>query len=296
MFSFPNYVKPVIFGISSIHLTPEEKSLFKAYCPSGIILFQRNCENPDQVKNLVDEIKNILGFDCPILIDQEGGRVSRLKEPNFKEFLAPASFENNEDVFNNAFQMAMQLKNLGINVNCTPLADLVFKETHAIIGDRSFGNDPNLVAEKAALVINAHFKAGVMPVIKHLPGHGRAVSDSHENLPIVDAFLHDLEISDFKAFKKALGQSEYMPWGMTAHIVYSAIDKLHCATLSKKIIKEIIREKIGFLGVLLSDCLTMKALKGSYKERAQKSLEAGCDVVLHCSGNYEEMREIIQNI
>jgi beta-N-acetylhexosaminidase len=296
MFDFPDHVKPGIFGIASTSLTPEEKSLFKTYVPSGIILFQRNCTTPVQVKDLTLEIENILGFDCPILIDQEGGRVSRLKNPNFKEFPAPATFKTNEDIFNNAFEMATQLKDLGITVNCTPLADLIFNETHAIIGDRSFGCDPNSVAEKAALVINAHLKAGVMPVIKHLPGHGRAVADSHEDLPIVSASLQELEINDFKAFKKTLEKSDDMPWGMTAHIIYDAIDKIYCATQSEKVIKNIVRESIGFAGILLSDCMTMKALTGPYKERAQKSLRAGCDIVLHCSGNFEEMSEILKNI
>jgi beta-N-acetylhexosaminidase len=296
MFCFPRHVKPGIFGILSTHLQPAERELFKTYKPSGIILFQRNCQNTDQVKALTADIKKLLGFDCPILIDQEGGRVSRLKNPQFKEYSAPASFRNNEDIFENAFEMALQLKDLGINVNCTPLADLVFDETHAIIGDRSFGNDPKIVAEKAAIVINAHLKVGIMPIIKHLPGHGRAVADSHEDLPIVNASLHDLEMNDFKAFKEALQKSEMMPWGMTAHIIYNAVDEQHCATQSRKVINDIIRKAIGFSGILLSDCLTMKALKGSYKDRAQKSLEAGCDIILHCSGNLFEMEEILQNI
>lgn len=282
-----------IVGLASFTLTPEEEALFKAYPPYGFILFQRNCKDPEQVRNLVDHLKSITRNDVPILIDQEGGRVSRLKEPNFREFKAPSHFKTPEEVYDNAVLMAAQLKDLGVNVNCTPLADLVFASTHKVIGDRSFGDDPTYIGEMAAAVIQGHLDQGVMPVLKHLPGHGRAITDSHEELPVVSADKANLEQTDFKAFRETLTRIKQPIWGMTAHILYSDIDPKYCATQSSTIIQEIIRDRIGFNGFLISDCLTMKALKGSYKEKAEACMNAGCDAVLHCSGNIDEMREIL---
>ncbi len=288
--------KPVILGIEGVELTPKEIHLFKEFPPVGFIFFQRNCQNKEQVKKLINDLKDLTQCNCPILIDQEGGRVSRLKAPEFKEYLAPSTFKTTESAYLNAKTMAKDLKELGLNVNCTPLLDLVFSETHNIIGDRSFGNDPVFVAKMAAAVIKGHFDEGIIPVIKHLPGHGRATTDSHEELPIVKDKIDLLKETDFKAFKLVLEDiKQYpMPWGMTAHIVFEDIDSQNCATQSPLIIEDVIREYIGFKGVLLSDCVTMKALKGAYFERVKKSLDAGCSIALHCSGHIDEMENILK--
>ncbi|CAO4844755.1 MAG: Beta-hexosaminidase [Holosporales bacterium] len=283
----------IIFGIQSTTLSTGECALFSKAQPHGIILFQRNCESVHQIKALIADIHSVCGKDTPILIDQEGGRVSRLKAPVFKEFPAPNTFESPKAVYDNAVMMAEQLLELGITVNCTPLADLCFPLTHAVIGDRSFGQDPKFVGTMAKAVIQGHLDRGITPVIKHLPGHGRALCDSHESLPIVKTPLTDLKQTDFKAFSIALeGLDHSKIWGMTAHIVYEDIDPTHCATQSNRVIEESIRRDIGFKGPLISDCVTMKALTGTYAERVQKSLKAGCDFALHCSGNLDEMTEI----
>ncbi|CAO5676106.1 MAG: Beta-hexosaminidase [Holosporales bacterium] len=289
--------KPVILGIKGDVLNKAEIDLFKKYKPAGFILFQRNCNDQDQVKRLVLDLKDLLQCNCPILIDQEGGRVSRLKSPHFKEYKAPGSFLLEKDVYENARNMARDLANIGINVNCTPLLDLVFDQTHDIIGDRSFGADPIRVSKMAESVIKGHFDEGVMPVIKHLPGHGRATVDSHEALPRVLESESILKETDFKAFKCVLESLKGYPtpWGMTAHIVFNSIDSINCATQSEFVIQRIIKEYIGFEGVLLSDCVTMKALEGTFSDRVKKSLDAGCTIALHCSGDINEMEEILKS-
>ncbi len=288
---------PTIVGVQSTLLTQQEIELFKKNTPLGFILFKRNCESPDQIKQLILQFQSISGADCPILIDQEGGRVARLKAPNFKEFQAPSVFQTPEQAYNNALDMAHQLKDLGITVNCTPLADLVFKSTHDVIGDRSFGSDPQYIGEMAAAVIKGHFDAGITPVIKHLPGHGRAIVDSHEELPVVNDSRAILDATDFKAFQETLKhlshEQKQQLWGMTAHIVYSDIDSENCATQSSDIIRSIIKKHIGFLGTLISDCITMKALSGNTFEKAEKCLTAGCDIALHCSGDFDEMSDLL---
>ncbi|CAO5678590.1 MAG: Beta-hexosaminidase [Holosporales bacterium] len=283
----------IIFGIQSTTLSEGECALFSKAKPRGIILFQRNCVSSGQIKALVAQIHNICGKDTPILIDQEGGRVSRLKSPAFKEFPAPKTFQTPKAAYDNAVLMAEQLLELGITVNCTPLADLCFPITHAVIGDRSFGQDPKYVGEMAKAVIQGHLDTGITPIIKHLPGHGRALCDSHESLPIVKTPQDELKQTDFKAFSIALdGLDHTKIWGMTAHIVYEDIDPTQCATQSNRVIEQCIRQDIGFKGLLISDCVTMKALTGTYADRIQKSLKAGCDFALHCSGNLDEMTEI----
>lgn len=287
----------LIFGIQSTVLSAEEVDFFSKAQPRGIILFQRNCKNSDQIKKLIKHIHSLCGENTAILIDQEGGRVSRLKAPNFKEFPAPKSLTTPKAAYDNAVLMAQQLKELGITVNCTPLVDLCFSNTHNVIGDRSFGQDPEYVGVMAKAVIQGHLDAGITPVIKHLPGHGRALCDSHESLPAVKTPLYELQQTDFKAFSNALeGLDHTQIWGMTAHILYEDIDPVHCATQSRLIIEQCIRHDIGFKGPLISDCITMKALSGSYAERVQKSINAGCDYALHCSGNIDEMLEIFNTI
>ena len=288
---------PTIVGVTSTELTQKETALFTKHAPVGFILFKRNCDTPDQVKKLIKTLHQIAGEDCPILIDQEGGRISRLKKPNFSEFPAPSTFKTPEEAYDNAVEMAKQLKNLGITINCTPLADLVFQSTHHVIGDRSFGNDPQYIGKMAAAVIKGHFDSGITPVLKHLPGHGRAIVDSHEELPIVSESTSTLINTDFKAFQETLSHLSHVQqqklWGMTAHVVYDQIDNKNCATQSLDIIHHIIRKHIGFSGTLISDCITMKALSGNTVEKAQKCLKAGCDIVLHCSGNFEELSSLL---
>lgn len=291
---------PAVVGVQSTSLTHQEIDLFQKMPPLGFILFKRNCETPDQIKRLVQQFKNLSGVNCPILIDQEGGRVSRLKAPHFKEFQAPSIFQTPEHAYNNALEMAHQLKELGVTVNCTPLADLVFHSTHDVIGDRSFGQDPKYIGEMAAAVIKGHFDAGITPVIKHLPGHGRAIVDSHEELPVVSDDRSTLDKTDFKAFQETLKhlshEQRQQLWGMTAHILYSAVDCNNCATQSADIIQNIIRKHIGFHGTLISDCITMKALSGNTFEKAQKCLMAGCDIALHCSGDFDEMSVLLRGL
>lgn len=291
---------PAIVGIKGTELAEQERELFAHHTPAGFILFKRNCDTPTQIKHLIQEFHKVSGENCPILIDQEGGRVARLKEPNFKEFPAPAAFKTPAEVYANAVEMARQLKDLGITINCTPLADLVFQSTHQVIGDRSFGSDPKYIGEMAAAVIKGHFDSGITPVLKHLPGHGRAIVDSHVELPVVLESHSTLASTDFKAFQETLShlsqEQQQRLWGMTAHIIYNQIDTKNCATQSPEIIHNIIRKHIGFYGTLISDCLTMKALSGNTVEKAKKCLKAGCNIVLHCSGDFDEIADLLTGL
>ena len=291
----------VIFGFEGLSLNENEKSFFKDQNPLGFILFARNIDNPDQVRKLVSDLKDLVGFDCPVLIDQEGGRVARLKPPHWKKSPPMGDFakiaETDLDAalratYDNAKIMAAELVDLGINVDCAPVCDLLFEGAHDIVGDRSFGSDVDIVSKLAAKTAQGLIDSGVIPVIKHIPGHGRAKSDSHLELPVVDSPLDDLENTDFAVFKNL---ANLPAWAMTAHILYTAIDDKQPATLSYKVI-DLIRNYIGFDGVLISDDLSMKALQDSFKERAQKSIAAGCDVVLHCNGNMDEMIQVASGV
>lgn len=294
-------VRPVIFGCSGPELTPDEFTFFKECNPFGFILFKRNCEDPLQLACLIEHLKETAARDdVPILIDQEGGRVARLKEPNWPSFPQQFVFGQKwaaspqnayEQAFENAYQIGIMLHELGINVNCSPLLDVLTENTHKAIGDRAFSNDPEIVFELGKAYIEGYLKAGIKPVIKHLPGHGRATFDSHEDLPFISADLTDFKKTDFLPFQKI---SALYPdiWGMSAHIVYEKLDPDNPATQSKYVIQKIIREEIGFKGLLLTDDLSMKALKGDFKTRTQKALEAGCDIILHCNGDINEMKTI----
>lgn len=302
--SFP---KSVIFGCSGTTLTTEESEFFQRCQPLGFILFTRNCESPRQVKSLIDQLKSCVKHKyVPILIDQEGGRVARLRSPHWRQYPAASVFGRLADddfelakwcAQTNAYLMGIELTQMGVNVNCTPTLDSFFEEMHPVIGDRAFHEDPEIITSLGLSVLRGLEKAGVTGVIKHLPGHGRALVDSHQSLPYVKTSEEELNESDFLPFKGICNHIAYenlsYPWGMTAHIVYEAIDPKVPATTSPIIIQKVIRDEIGFKGVLISDCLTMKALSGSFQERAETSLEAGCDLVLHCSGNLEEMIEVI---
>ncbi len=247
---------------------------------------------------LVAELKEITGRAAtPILIDQEGGRVQRLKPPHWRAVPGASVFgrlaENDlalarEAVDLNARLIAAELTELGINVDCAPVLDVPGPDAHGVIGDRAFGDDPGKVAALGRAAAEGFLAMGVLPVIKHIPGHGRALTDSHQQLPVVDTAAEDLEAADFHPFQ-ALKE---MPWAMTAHVVYQALDRDHPATTSEKVIAKTIRGDIGFAGVLVSDDIGMKALTGPYDERAAAVLAAGGDLVLHCSGDLAEMEAV----
>ncbi|MDA1091233.1 MAG: beta-N-acetylhexosaminidase [Proteobacteria bacterium] len=296
----------VIYGCSGTVLTDAEKAFFADVRPAGFILFGRNCLDPDQVVALVTELKNISGqAETPILIDQEGGRVQRLGRPHWPDRPAAAVFRNlaAHDLPSataaarlNAELIAADLAALGINVNCAPVLDVPAAGAHEIIGDRAYGDDPDTVAALGLAVCEGFFSRGIMPVIKHIPGHGRAGADSHLELPIVDAAAGDLSTIDFRPFQALSRMPFFTPWAMTAHVVYTALDPDRPATTSTTVIKDIIRGTIGFDGVLVSDDIGMKALGGPFAGRATQSLAAGCDLVLHCSGEMAEMEDVAKGL
>lgn len=288
--------KPVIYGVSGTSLTDEEKYFFSKNGTLGFIVFARNIEDPIQLRKLTNSLREIMEGEVLILVDQEGGRVARLKEPNWKKYPTGQYFSdlyqtNKEDarqeLFKNFQEIARDLKEVGINVDCAPVLDILTEKTHQVIGDRAYGSKAEQVADLGLKVCEGLLSEEVYPVIKHIPGHGRGTSDSHLELPIVDATLEELRASDFVTFQKLRDQK----FAMTAHILYSAIDKINCATISKTAIK-LIREEIGFQNILMSDDVSMKALKGTFFEKSQAILEVGCDIVLHCNGKMEEMSEI----
>lgn len=279
-------------------LTADERAFFKDVDPWGYILFARNCDTPDQILRLTDSLRELSGRDLlPILIDQEGGRVRRLKPPHWREapparIFADAFRQDRATAiracFMNARLMAAELSALGITVDCAPVLDWPQQGAHDIIGDRAHGANFESIATLSRAMMNGLLASGVLPVIKHIPGHGRAMADSHEALPVVETPKAELEATDFAPF----GALKDAPMAMTAHVVYTALDAKNPATTSKKVIKKVIRDYIGFKGLLMSDDLSMKALQGSYGARTQASLNAGCDVVLHCNGQMDEMLEI----
>lgn len=299
-------MKAVIFGLKGITLLPEERAFFERVQPLGFILFRRNCENPEQIRSLVQDLKSTVSHDdVPILIDQEGGRVVRLYPPQFRSnppaHLFGDLYQTNPQIaceltFENYALIAQELRDLGVNTNCAPCADLLFDGSDPIIGDRAFSKSGDAAATLSTVTINAQNRNGVMPVIKHLPGHGRADVDSHENLPVVDVDEKTLEMSDFLTFFMALESLPVHPWGMTAHIIYSTIDPNFCATESSVVIQNVIRGVIGFNGFLISDCISMKALSGSYAQRTSRAIAAGCDAVLYCMGDLNVMQEVAENV
>ncbi len=290
--------KAVIFGCAGLELTSWEAEFFAAADPLGFILFARNCETPEQVSTLVADLRQAVGRnEAPVLIDQEGGRVQRLKPPHWRAVPAPGRFGDLacsdrpralDAVRLNARCLAAELAPLGITVDCLPLLDLRLPGAHDVVGDRGFSDDPDLVAALGRACCEGLMEGGLMPVIKHMPGHGRALVDSHAELPRVEAPLADLEGSDFLPFR-ALAD---MPWGMTGHIVIAAVDPRQPATRSPEVIARIIRGWIGFDGVLVSDDLSMQALEGDLGARAAAALDAGCDLALHCNGDRAEMEAV----
>ncbi len=288
-----------IYACLGHELTADERAFFAEVQPWGFILFRRNVESPDQVRRLTASLRECVGWHAPILVDQEGGRVQRLGPPHWSKYppgeaylkAAPDLYTARELARLGGRLMAHDLHAVGINVDCAPVLDVPTPGAHDIIGDRAYARDPATVAQLGRAVAEGLLAGGVLPVIKHMPGHGRAFADSHKELPTVHADLATLDAWDFAPFK-ALSD---MPIGMTAHIVFPAIDKKRPATQSKKAIR-LIREQLGFGGLLLSDDLCMNALSGSLTERAEKALKAGCDLVIHWTGDMAEMRQVAEGV
>lgn len=286
-----------ITGLSGLKLAAEERAFLRAARPWGLILFKRNIEDQDQVIGLVREALHELGAEAAVLIDQEGGRVQRLGPPHWPAYPPGAAYgrlyERDAHAGTAAARLgarliAADLTTLGINVDCLPLADVPVGGADAVIGDRAYGDTPAQVAAIAAAVAEGLQDGGVLPVLKHIPGHGRATADSHDKLPVVRADRATLEATDFAAFRPL----KNLPLAMTAHVVFTAIDPVHPATTSATMIREVIRGFIGFDGLLMSDDVSMGALSGSIRARTRAALAAGCDLVLHCNGKLEEMRDV----
>jgi beta-N-acetylhexosaminidase len=287
-----------ITGVSGPELSAAERDFIRAARPWGFILFKRNAETPAQVARLVQELRATLGEpDAPVLIDQEGGRVQRLGPPYWPAYPAGAVFGVLYDIDPalglsaarlSARLIAADLADLGVTVDCLPLADVPIAGSDAVIGDRAYGTEPKKVATIARAVTDGLERGGILPVLKHIPGHGRATSDSHFRLPTVDTGKNELERTDFAAFLPLAD----LPMAMTAHVVFSALDPAQPATTSATIIEQVIRGVIGFQGLLMSDDVSMNALAGSIAERTRAIFAAGCDMVLHCNGKLDEMHEV----
>jgi beta-N-acetylhexosaminidase len=287
-----------ITGVSGLALTADERAFLREQQPWGFILFKRNVESPSQVKDLVASLRECIGGrDAPVLIDQEGGRVQRLGPPHWPIYPPGAVFGMLYDqdpglglraAHFAAALIAFDLSALGITVDCLPLADVPVAGADAIIGNRAYGTEPGKVAAIARAVTAGLRQGGVLPVLKHIPGHGRATADSHLRLPVVETPRAELERTDFAAFRPLAD----LPMAMTAHVVFSAIDPAQPATTSATMIAQVIRDGIGFQGLLMSDDVSMNALEGSLAERTRAIFAAGCDVALHCNGNIEEMRAV----
>ncbi len=289
----------VIFGCAGPRLGDAERRFFAAARPLGFILFARNCERRDQVRALVAGLRDAVGCaDAPVLIDQEGGRVARLRPPEWRAAPAPRRFGElaqsdlvaaREATRLNARLIAAELFDLGVTVNCAPVLDVSMAGAHDVIGDRALAADPGAVAALGAEVCAGLLGGGVLPTIKHMPGHGRALCDSHLELPVVDAPLGELRDCDFAPFR-ALADA---PWGITSHVVYTALDAMP-ATLSRRVIERVVRGEIGFDGMLITDDVSMRALSGGLGERTRAALAAGCDAVVHCTGDLDEMGEVAE--
>jgi beta-N-acetylhexosaminidase len=287
-----------ITGISGLTLTADERDFLRAERAWGFILFKRNIETPTQVTALISELRETIDEgDAPVLIDQEGGRVQRFGPPHWPVYPPGAVFGTLYDIDRtlgltaarlSARLIAADLIDLGVTVDCLPLADLPVAGADAVIGNRAYGTEPDKVAAIARAVTEGLQQGGVLPVLKHIPGHGRATADTHFRLPVVDTSKAELESTDFAAFRPLAD----LPMAMTAHVVFSALDPAQPATTSATIIEQVIRGSIGFQGLLMSDDVSMNALAGSITERTQAIVSAGCDMVLHCNGDLDEMRAV----
>jgi len=289
--------KALITDVAGVALTPQERMFLREADPWGFIVFKRNVETPDQLRALIASLREAVGrADAPVLVDQEGGRVQRLGPPHWPAYPAGAHYGALYDrdraaglraAFLGARLIAADLGEVGITVDCLPLADVPVSEADPVIGNRAYGTRADKVAAIAAAIAEGLMAGGVLPVLKHLPGHGRATADSHHRLPVVPTDRATLEKTDFAAFRPLAR----LPMGMTGHLVFSAIDPVAPATTSVTMVREVIRGTIGFDGLLMTDDLSMNALSGTLTERARASLGAGCDVVLHCNGSLDQRRD-----
>jgi beta-N-acetylhexosaminidase len=286
-----------ITGLAGLTISANERAFLREAQPWGFIIFQRNVSSPAQVSDLTSSFRDLVGWQAPVLVDQEGGRVQRLKPPQWPAYPPGARYGALYDRAPEAglaaarlagHLIAADLRPLGIDVDCLPLADMPVEGGDPIIGDRAYGSEPGKVAAIAAAIAQGLTAGGVLPVLKHLPGHGRAGADSHLRLPVVDTPRATLEATDFAAFRPLAG----LPLGMTAHVVFSSIDPVAPATTSVTMVREVIRGFIGFQGLLMSDDISMGALSGTLAARSQAALAAGCDVVLHCNGDLREMTQV----
>ena len=286
-----------IVGLSGTILTAEERAFLREADPWGLIVFKRNINTPDQVAGLTSSFREAVGRDAPVLVDQEGGRVQRLGPPHWPAYPPGAAYG---DLYRRdasaglkaarlgAALIAADLVAVGIDVDCLPIADVPVAGADAVIGDRAYGTTAEQVAAIGRAVAEGLLAGGVLPVLKHIPGHGRATADSHRALPVVETDRATLAATDFAAFQPLFD----LPLGMTAHVVYTAIDPIAPATTSVTVVRDVIRQAIGFRGLLMSDDISMGALSGSIAERSRAAITAGCDVILHCNGRLDEMRDV----
>jgi beta-N-acetylhexosaminidase len=287
-------MRAFITGIAGPALTATERTFLREVQPWGLILFGRNVAGPQPLRRLIDDFRNTLARAAPVLVDQEGGRVQRLGPPHWPEYPPAATYgaiyRRDREAGLAAARLgarliASDLSALGIDVDCMPVADVPIASSDAVIGDRAYDDDPRTVAAIANAVVQGLTEGGVLPVVKHVPGHGRATADSHERLPVVSTDRASLEATDFAAFRPLAR----LPLAMTAHVVFTAIDPVAPATISATIVREVIRGSIGFDGLLMSDDVSMGALSGSIGRRTRAAIAAGCDIVLHCNGRMSEM-------
>ncbi len=290
-------MRAFITGLAGTTLTTAERHFVQEADPWGLILFKRNVTTPDVLRRLIAEFRTAVGRQAPVLVDQEGGRVQRLGPPHWPAYPPGAAygavFDRDPETGLRAARLggrliAGDLAQLSIDVDCAPVADVPAVGADPVIGDRAYGTDPAKVAALAGAFAAGLTEGGVLPVLKHLPGHGRATADSHQRLPVVTADRATLDATDFAAFRPLCD----LPLGMTAHVVFTAIDPVAPATTSANIVKHVIRDSIGFTGLLMSDDISMGALSGSLSERSRAAIAAGCDVVLHCNGVLSEMVEV----
>jgi beta-N-acetylhexosaminidase len=290
-----------ITGVSGARLSTAERSFLRAAAPWGLILFKRNVETPEQVAGLTASFREIVGREAPVLVDQEGGRVQRLGPPHWPAYPPGAAYGRVYDrdpraglraAWLGARLIAADLRPIGIDVDCLPLADVPVAGADPVIGDRAYGETADKVAQLARAVADGLLAGGVLPVLKHVPGHGRATADSHARVPVVDASRELLEATDFVPFRKLSD----LPLAMTAHVVFTAFDPIAPATTSATLVGDVIRDGIGFGGLLMSDDISMGALSGTLAERSRAAIAAGCDVVLHCNSRLEEMQAVAEAV
>jgi beta-N-acetylhexosaminidase len=294
-------MRAFITGVAGVALTDRERAFLRDAQPWGLILFKRNIARPEGLRRLIDDARATLARAAPVLIDQEGGRVQRLGPPDWPAYPPGAAYgalyNRDPDAGLAAARLgarliAADLTALGIDVDCMPIADVPGAGADPVVGDRAYGREPVQVAAVARAIAQGLAQGGVLPVLKHIPGHGRATADSHSSLPVVNADRASLEAVDFAAFRPLVD----LPMAMTAHVVFTAIDPIAPATISATIVDDVIRDSIGFKGLLMSDDISMGALSGSIGERSRAAIAAGCDIVLHCNGKTVEMEAVAANV